>query len=99
MEIVICSYTVKPGKETEFLNVVKRHWPTLDRLELVAQQPRLLLRGTGKENANEFVEIYAWKDAESARTAHQAPAVLALWEPMEQICESVKFPHYAPVAL
>jgi hypothetical protein len=37
--------------------------------------------------------------------AHQHPEVLALWEPMEQMCEArgghpaTEFPHYAVLAL
>jgi hypothetical protein len=48
--------------------------------------------------------VFAWKDR-GFEVAHKHPEVLALWEPMEQMCEArnghpaTEFPHYTDLAL
>ena len=95
--IVVCTYKTKEGKEDAFQKVLREHWETLDRLGLVQPQPRLLLRGNGEKNQNEFIEVFAWKDAQAVETAHQSPEVRTMWAPMEELCESMQFPHYDPI--
>ena len=103
-QVVLCTYRVKAGCEKEFIGLLKRHWPTLRRLGLVHEQPRLALRGRDSEKTACFVELFAWKER-GFEVAHQHPEVLALWEPMEQMCEArgghpaTEFPHYAVLAL
>jgi len=102
--VVVCTYRVKAGREKEFIGLLKRHWPTLHKLELVREQPRMALQGSDTDKTSCFVEVFAWKDR-GFEVAHQHPEVLALWEPMEQLCEArnghpaTEFPHYAVLAL
>jgi hypothetical protein len=102
-QIVVCTYRVKPGKETAFRRLLARHWPTLKRLGLVTATPRLMLRGLGKDRRSDFVELFAWKPG-AFQIAHTMPEVLAIWEPMEKLCESrngrpaMEFPHFELVA-
>ena len=102
--IVVCTYRVKPGREKEFAGLLKRHWPTLFKLGLVDEQPRMALQGRDTETTSCFVEVFAWKEG-GFQVAHQHPEVLALWEPMEQMCEArdghpaTEFPHYAVLEL
>jgi hypothetical protein len=102
--VVVCSYRVRAGSEQPFVELLKAHWPTLFKLELVHEQPRMLLRRRDSETTSCFIEIFAWKD-KGFEIAHQHPEVLALWEPMEQLCEArngqpaVEFPHYSVVSL
>jgi hypothetical protein len=103
-QIVVCTYRVKVGREQDFIALLKRHWPTLKKLGLVDDQPRLALRGHDTDQTSCFVEIFAWKDR-GFEVAHKHPEVLALWEPMEAMCEArgghpaTEFPHYSILAL
>jgi len=100
--VVVCSYRVRRGMEPEFRKLLRKHWTLLDRLQLVAEAPRLVLRSLGAKSC-EMVEIFAWKPG-GFEIAHKSPEVLALWEPMEQMCESrdgrpaTEFPHFEIVA-
>jgi hypothetical protein len=102
--VVLCTYRVKAGCEKEFIGLFKRHWPTLKRLGLVHERPRMALLGRDTDRTSCFVEIFAWKD-HGFELAHKHPEVLALWEPMEQMCEArdghpaTEFPHYSVLAL
>ena len=103
-QVVVCSYRVKPGREHNFIDLLKRHWPTLKNLGLVDDQPRIALQGCDTDTTSCFVEIFAWKDR-GFEVAHKHPEVLALWEPMEQMCEArgghpaTEFPHYEVLPL
>src|SRR5438270_12304137 len=102
-EVALCTYRVKPGKERQFLKLLAVHWPTLKKVGLVAPRPRLLFRGRDQGAKTFFVEIFAWKNSGAARFAHQFPEVMAIWEPMEQLCEerlgrpAMEFPHVQPL--
>jgi hypothetical protein len=103
-QVVVCTYRVKTGREQDFIALLERHWPTLRKLGLVHEQPRMALRGRDSDRRSCFVEIFAWKDR-GFEVAHQHPEVLALWEPMEQMCEArdgrppTEFPHYSVLGL
>jgi hypothetical protein len=98
-QIVVCTYRVKRGGEAAFRRLLARHWPTLKRLGVVEAAPRLMLRGLAPERRSDFVEVFAWKPGGFQR-AHSNPAVLAIWEPMEKLCEArgglpaTEFPHF-----
>ena len=102
--VVVCSYRVKSGHEGEFVKLLKAHWPTLHKLGFVHEQPRMALQRRDTEKTSCFVEMFAWKDR-GFELAHQHPEVLALWEPMEQLCEArdgrpaTEFPHYTVLEL
>jgi hypothetical protein len=102
--VVVCTYRVKAGREKEFIALLKRHWPTLRKLGLVHELPRMALQGRDTEQTSCFVEVFAWKDR-GVEVAHNHPEVIALWEPMEQMCEArdgrpaTEFPHYADLEL
>ena len=40
-----------------------------------------------------FVETFAWKSDDAARTAHETPEVMRLWEPMGALCADMEFWH------
>ncbi len=46
-----------------------------------------------------FVEVFAWTSARAADVAHQTPSILAIWEPMAQLCQHMEFPHFERVDL
>jgi hypothetical protein len=104
-EIVICTYRVRRGRESEFERLLARHWPTLRSLELVTDQPPQHFRGAEPDGAPVFVEIFGWRNAEASSLAHQHPEVMAIWEPMDQLTEArggrpnLEFPHYQPLRI
>jgi hypothetical protein len=102
-ETVFATYRVKPGRETEFLRLLRSHWPTLDRLGLTNGEPALLFRGTDATGGTVFTEVFTWRDGKAVETAHHDPEVQAIWGPMEPLLEERlgrpkwEFPHLAPV--
>ena len=95
----LCLYRVKAGSETDFRKLLAKHWPTLRRVGLAADEPSIVYQGMEKEGAPLFVELLTWKSAEGPNTAHEIPEVMAVWEPMGMLCESregrppMEFPH------
>lgn len=104
-DTVICTFRVIEGKEEEFIALLKLHWPALREVGLVTETPSQVFRGREPSGKSYFVEIFEWRDAEAVRTAHELPAVMAVWEPMGALCEGrdgkppLEFPHVEPVRL
>jgi len=102
-ETVICHYHVKPGSEKEFEALL--HWPTLKRLGTVTDEPSQIYRGADEKGRPMFWEIFHWKSAAAFQKAHTHPDVLAIWEPMDMLCEprdgrpNMEFPHVERLAL
>ena len=91
--ITLCRYWVKPEKEAEFRQLLKRHWPTFTKLGLVVEKPpHLIFRGQNKDGRIFFVETFAWKNPEAMKRAHSLPEVAAVWEPMGNCCTEMEFP-------
>ena len=87
----LCRYLVKPGKEQEFTEILARHWRTLRDAGLATGEPARLLRAEDKAGNVAFIEMFAWKDGNSAQTAHETPEVMRLWEPMGALCQDMEF--------
>ena len=102
---VLCTYRVKPDKETEFREVVRQHWPKLRELGMVTDEASALYRGVDEKQRPYFVEIFTWSTPAAVEKAHQHPEVLAIWEPMDALCEArdgrpnMEFPHVERVSL
>lgn len=95
---VLCRYRLKPGKETEFLTLLRKHWPTLQEAGLVAPQPARIQRGQDQRGNIAYIETFAWKDHNAIGAAHQSASVMKLWEPMGAFCEDMEFWHVQDVA-
>src|SRR5438477_10054260 len=101
-QVVVCSYRVRKGKEPEFLKLIRKHGNMLRQLGLVADEPRMILRGLGLEGSrrSDFIELMAWKTGAALEAARKSPEVLSQWERLEQLCEerdgrpATEFPHY-----
>lgn len=105
-QTVICRYKVKPGKEGQMLELLKKHWPALHAAGLTTDDKPVIYRaipsgkpGGGHDAPNTFVEIFSWKTGASAGLAHQMPEVMAVWEPMGAICDDMDFPHFERIDL
>ena len=98
-ETVICLYHVKSGSEKEFEALLRRHWSTLKRLGTVTDEPSQVYRGVDGKGRPTFWEIFTWKSPGAFQKAHTHPDVLAIWEPMDMLCEprdgrpNMEFPH------
>lgn len=103
--ISMCIYRVQGEQEKAFREILQRHWPTLRELGLADDAAPLTFRGVDPEGKPFYVEFFTWRDQESVDRAHQLPEVLALWEPMEKLCEkrrgqpAVEFPHVERVQI
>lgn len=84
----IARYRVKPGCESEFLEIVDRHWTTLREVELVTDREPEVYVGTEKRPEGPLiVEIFDWVDEDASRRAHTHPLVSRIWEAMGPLCE------------
>ncbi len=99
---VICTYRVRPDAEAQFADLLDRHWRTLHELGFTTDEPSLIFRS--KNEPPTYVEIFTWVEGGFER-AHEHPAVVAIWEPMEPLLEERdgrrrwEFPHYRQVQL
>jgi hypothetical protein len=95
---MLVQYHPKAGKEGELLELVKKHWPELNRLGLVSSQPPHLWRAVDKRSGQvHFVEIFQWKDRNTPDAAHRSPEVMAIWGPMEQVLEKLELSQLEPI--
>jgi hypothetical protein len=101
----LCIYRVKSGSEQAFRKLLAKHWPALRRVGLAADRPSTVYAGSEGENAPIFVELLHWIDATGADKAHELPDVMAVWEPMGQLCEkrggrpAMEFPRVEPIEI
>jgi hypothetical protein len=106
-EVVICTYRVKPGCEAAFEKLLKVHWPTLHAQGLVTDTPARHYKkvpsrkpGAVATRGTEYRETLSWKNDEAPHKAHNSAAVMAVWEPMGELCEgwdglpSMEFPSF-----
>ncbi len=88
---VLVTYRPKKGKEARFLALLRRHWPALRRAGLAAPTPPRVWRARDKRTGRRhFVETFAWKDGRVSGRAHSDPLVLAVWEPLMPLLESME---------
>jgi hypothetical protein len=101
-QTVICTYRVRPEAEDSFVELLSRHWHTLHDLGFVTDDESLVYRQIDEPPT--YIEIFTWV-AGGFELAHEHPAVVAIWEPMEPLLEDrggrVKweFPHFERVSV
>jgi hypothetical protein len=84
-------YYPKNDRVEELIHLVAGHWPTLHRLGLATDQPGQVWRAQDKRTGEPFiVELFAWRSTEASEVAHQTPEVMAIWETMGPLIESMK---------
>jgi hypothetical protein len=96
---VLCIYRPRKGAEAEFLALLEKHWLTLEEASLVTGEPARVWRGSSRGEGAIFVEMFEWKDQKAVEAAHHSPALMAVWEPMGALCESMEFIDIAPVPM
>ena len=88
--LTLVTYQPRKGKEADLLALVQKHWPTLQKVGLVTHEPARIWRATDKRKGTvSFVELFSWRDGEASNQAHQLPEVMAVWEPMGAVMESM----------
>lgn len=75
-------YKPKEGKESELLNIVEKHIPTLQQLGLITSRDTYL----SKAQDGTIIEVFEWKDDEAKRMAHANEDIRELWTAMEELC-------------
>lgn len=96
---------MKPGAREQFIELLRRHWPTLRDAGLATDTPAPHFEaevGGGRHNGTgtTFVEIFSWTSGQSADLAHRMPEVMAVWEPMGALVEvrdghpGMEFPNF-----
>ena len=88
---MLCTYRIKDGKESDFLRLLEKHWPTLRSAGLATDDPAQVFRSQDKAGKTVFVETFSWKDAAAPDVAHQTPEVMSVWEPMGALADEMNF--------
>jgi quinol monooxygenase YgiN len=83
--VAICTYRPKPGRERDFLALLKTHLPTLRAEGLITAQPPLTARAAD----GTVVEVFEWASAAARRQAHENPAVQACWGKFDALADFV----------
>ena len=95
----LVSYYPKKGKEQDFLSLLEKHWPTLDRMGLVTKRAPQFWRAFDiRAQKSYFVEMFEWKDGSAPDVAHQSPEVMAVWEPMTPMLEHMQITEVEPLS-
>src|SRR5512136_3396463 len=96
---MLVSYYPKEGKERTLLLLLKKQWPTLDRMGLVSKRPQTIWRASDKRTGRRyFVELFQWKDNSSSGRAHKMSEVMAIWNAMTAVLESMELARVERVA-
>ena len=84
-ETVMITYRPKAGSEQALKRQIAQHWQQAVELNLVRESPHLFLKTSvgGHEN---FVEIFAWRDA--GIPDQPPPAIQAIWAEMAKLVET-----------
>ena len=83
-DLVIVAYRPKAGREADLLALTRAHVPDLRDLGLATDRPATVMRG--KDGT--IVEVFEWK-AGAVATAHENPAVQAMWSRYAEVCDYV----------
>jgi len=88
---MLCIYRVKEGKEREFIEHLRRHWPALRAAGLATDKPARAFRGGTKKGGSAIIEMFEWEDEGAAGKAHESPEVQNVWNPMGALCDGMEF--------
>lgn len=87
---MLVSYYPKKGREGELLALVQGHYPVLRKVGLASEMKPKIWQATDKRSgAKYFIEMFQWANAEASDLAHQTPEVMAVWEPMGNVLETM----------
>lgn len=84
-ETVLVTYHVKSGQQSQIESILNKQWSALRKLDVVVDQPHLILRGVEDGGKPVYVEIFTWRTADSAD--HLPAEVQEVWKEMRQSTE------------
>ncbi len=87
---MMITYRAKKGHEAALLQLVRSHWPVIRDLGLASTTPARIWKTTDRDGNVAFVEMFEWRDSSAPDVAHQTPEVMAVWEPMSEVMESIE---------
>jgi len=91
-------YRPKPGAAPALEALVRKHIPVLRGLGLLGAGTSTAWRAEDKRShAVSFVEFFEWKDERASDVAHQTPEVMAIWETMGPLLESLELRKLEPL--
>ena len=94
---MLCTYWPKPGQEEAMRAMLLKHGPALKSGGLLGDEPVRIWKATDRSGRTRFVERFDWRDETSSDTAHQLPEVMAVWEPMGELCDDMDFSVVEPI--
>ena len=77
------SYKPKQGHETDLMELVKQHLPTLREYGLATDRQNYIARSSD----GRIIEVFEWASADAVNAAHRHPAISAIWEKMTLIAD------------
>lgn len=83
--LAIATYRPKPGKEVVFLELLKKHIPTLRAQGLITDSPAYASRSAN----GTILEVFEWKSEEAKAKAHENKAVMDCWNQFFGLAEIV----------
>jgi hypothetical protein len=83
--IVIACYRPKPGKQEALKRLIVDHVATLRAQNLVTDRAPI----TMEAKDGTIVEVFEWVSSAAIEAAHTNPAVLAMWNDYEAVCDYV----------
>lgn len=92
--LVMALYRANPGKDVELLHLIKEHFPTLQKYGLTTDHPPFV----AQSSSGTYLEIFEWKNADAAKSAHDHPAIAKIWEAMGMICTFEKLSNLPEIA-
>jgi hypothetical protein len=81
--VAMALYRPFPGKEEELWEILRHHFPTLQREGLVTEQELLTLQASD----GTIIEIFEWCSEEAKEKAHASAAVMEIWNKMMTVAE------------
>jgi hypothetical protein len=84
-KVVIACYRPRDGASDALRGLVRTHVPRLRDAGLVTNREPILAVAAD----DTVVEVFEWVSADAIATAHEHPAVLAMWEEFDEVCTYV----------
>jgi hypothetical protein len=96
---MLVSYYPKEGKERTLLSLLKKQWPTLNRMGLVSKMRQTIWRASDKRTGRRYlVELFQWKDGRASGRAHRMTEVMIIWNAMTAVLDSMQLARVEPLA-
>ncbi|MFT4798393.1 MAG: hypothetical protein ACJAYE_003711 [Candidatus Azotimanducaceae bacterium] len=86
--IVIAVYKPKAGMVLELEELMKTHVSILRSEGLATDREAIMMQGLD----GTIIEVFEWVSTEAIESAHENPAVLAMWQKYSEVCD------YTPIS-